>query len=405
MRVQVLVVGGGPAGSSAAWHCAQAGLDVCVVDRAQFPRAKPCAEYVSPEGSRLLHAMGALDTLEARAAHLTGMVVHAPSGDRIHGEFVARHGFRGFRDKGLGVRREVLDTVLLDRARHAGVMVQEQTKVESLLTRADGRVTGAMLRTPDGEQTVHADLVIGADGLRSVVSRRLGLARVSRIPRRVALVAHYRDVDGVGALGEMHVTRHGYVGLARVSDDLVNVALVVPKSRARGMRDGIDTFLETWLSAHPQLGPRFAKATRVTPVRATGPFASRARRPWHPGAMLTGDAADFFDPFTGEGIYSALRGGELLAEFAQAAVGATSAATHVQALRAYERQRKAVFGGKWHVEQLIGLAVGWAPLLNHAARVLSRDRDLADLLIGVTGDFVPASAVLKPRTILRLLGA
>jgi len=405
MRVQVLVVGGGPAGSSAAWHCAQAGLDVCVVDRAQFPRAKPCAEYVSPEGSRLLHAMGALDTLEARAAHLTGMVVHAPSGDRIHGEFVARHGFRGFRDKGLGVRREVLDTVLLDRARHAGVMVQEQTKVESLLTRADGRVTGAMLRTPDGEQTVHADLVIGADGLRSVVSRRLGLSHVSRFPRRVALVAHYRDVDGVGALGEMHVTRHGYVGLARVSDDLVNVALVVPKSRARGMRDGIDTFLETWLSAHPQLGPRFAKATRVTPVRATGPFASRAKRPWHPGAMLTGDAADFFDPFTGEGIYSALRGGELLAEFAQAAVGATSAATHVQALRAYERQRKAVFGGKWHVEQLIGLAVGWAPLLNHAARVLSRDRDLADLLIGVTGDFVPASAVLKPRTILRLLGA
>jgi flavin-dependent dehydrogenase len=70
-RVQVLVVGGGPAGSSAAWHCAHAGLDVCVVDRARFPRAKPCAEYVSPEGSRILHAMGALESLEARAAHLT----------------------------------------------------------------------------------------------------------------------------------------------------------------------------------------------------------------------------------------------------------------------------------------------------------------------------------------------
>ncbi len=403
-RVQVLVVGGGPAGSSAAWHCAQAGLDVCVVDRARFPRAKPCAEYVSPEGARILHAMGALDALEERAAHLTGMVVHAPSGDRIHGEFVARHGFRGFRDKGLGVRREVLDTMLLDRARQAGVMVQEQAKVESLRTGADGRVNGAVLRTADGDYTVRADLVIGADGLRSVVSRRLGLAHVSRFPRRVALVAHYRDVDGVGALGEMHVTRNGYVGLARVSDGLVNVALVVPKSSANGMREGTEAFLESWVRAHPQLGPRFANATRVTPVRATGPFASRARRPWHPGAMLTGDAADFFDPFTGEGIYSALRGGELLAEFARLAVGARSLAAHVGALRAYERERKTVFGGKWRVEQLIGLAVGWAPLLNHAARVLSRDRDLADLLIGVTGDFVPASAVLKPRTLLRLLG-
>jgi len=403
-HVQVLVVGGGPAGSSAAWHCAQAGLDVCLVDRARFPRAKPCAEYVSPEGSRILHAMGALDTLEVQAAQLNGMVVHAPSGDRIHGEFVARHGFRGFRDRGLGIRREILDTVLLERARAAGVRVIEQAKVEQLVQDANGTVTGAIIRTESGAQTVHASLVIGADGLRSVVSRRLGLARQSRWTRRVALVAHYRDVTDMGALGEMHVTRHGYVGLARVSDGLVNVALVVPQRYAGTMRDGRDAFLENWLRAQPSLAPRFAKATRVTPVRATGPFASRAKRPWAPGVLLTGDAADFFDPFTGEGIYSALRGGELLAEFAQGAVRATSAEGHVRSLRAYEHARKRVFGGKWRIEQLIGLAVGMPPLLNYAARVLSKDRDLADLLIGVTGDFVPPSAVLRPRTLLRFLG-
>lgn len=402
-RVHVLVVGGGPAGSSAAWHCAQAGLDVCVVDRARFPRSKPCAEYVSPEGSRILHAMGALDTLEAKAAQLTGMVVHAPSGDRIHGEFVAQHGFRGFRDRGLGVRREVLDTVLLDRARAAGVEVIEQAKVEQLIYAADGAVCGAELRTPDGHVQLHADLVIGADGLRSVVSRRLGLAHQSRWPRRVALVAHFRDVDGVGSLGEMHVTRSGYVGLARVGDGLVNVALVVPRKHAGAMRDGTEAFLENWLRAQPSLAPRFARATRVTAVQATGPFASRAKRPWAPGVMLTGDAADFFDPFTGEGIYAALRGGELLAEYAAGAVRATSRAAQVHALREYERARHRVFAGKWRVEQLIGLAVGMPPLLNHAARVLSRDRDLADLLIGVTGDFVPPSAVLRPKTLLRFL--
>lgn len=403
-RVQVLVVGGGPAGSAAAWHCAQAGLDVCLVDRARFPRAKPCAEYVSPEGSRILHAMGALETLEMQAAALSGMVVHAPSGDRIHGEFVARHGFRGFRDRGLGVRREVLDTVLLDRARAAGVQVLEQAKVEQLLQQPDGTVTGATLRTPAGERTVHAALVIGADGLRSVVSRRLGLAHQSRWPRRVALVAHYRNVSGVGTLGEMHVTRRGYVGLAAVGDGLVNVALVVPRRHAGDMRDGTAAYLTRWLEAHPTLASRFGGATRVTPVRATGPFASRARRPWHPGAILTGDAADFYDPFTGEGIYSALRGGELLTEYALSAVRASSRDAHLRALRGYERARQQTFGGKWRVEQLIGMAVGMPPLLNHAARVLSRDRDLADLLIGVTGDFVPPRAVLTPRTLLRFLG-
>lgn len=400
----VLVVGGGPAGSSAAWHCAMAGLEVCLLDRAAFPRAKACAEYVSPEGSRILHAMGALDTLEATAAHLTGMVVHAPSGGRIHGEFVARHGFRGFRDRGLGIRREVLDTVLLDRARSAGVQVIESERVDALTFDRAGSVNG--VRTAG--RTVGARLVIGADGLRSVVARRLGIARSSRFLKRVALVAHYRNVQDVGTLGEMHVTHRGYVGLARVNDmehrDLVNVALVVPKRAAAAMRGDSAAFLDAWLAAHPQLAPRFAGATRVTPVRATGPFASRATRPWAPGAMLTGDAADFFDPFTGEGIYSALCGGELLAPFAVDAVRAPSRAAHGRALRGYERARVRHFGGKWRVEQLIGLAVGVPTLLDHAARVLSRDRDLADLLIGVTGDFVPPSAVLRPRMLLRLLG-
>lgn len=373
------------------------------MDRARFPRAKPCAEYVSPEGSRILHAMGALDELEQQAAQLTGMVVHAPSGERIHGEFVARHGFRGFRDRGLGIRREILDTVLLQRARGAGVQVLEDAKVESLTQDASGTVTGAVVRTPEGVRTIRTSLVIGADGLRSVVSRRLGLAHQSRWPRRVALVAHYRNVQGMSSLGEMHVTRTGYVGLAQVGDGLVNVALVVPRARAGPMREGTDTYLETWLAAQPSLAPRFAGAERVTPVRATGPFASRATRPWAPGALLTGDAADFFDPFTGEGIYAGLRGGELLTEYAVAAVRAASHDAQVKALRGYEQARRTAFAGKWRVEQLIGLAVGMPPLLNHAARVLSRDRDLADLLIGVTGDFVPPSAVLRPRTLLRFL--
>jgi flavin-dependent dehydrogenase len=127
---QVIVVGGGPAGSSAAYFMARAGLDVLVVDRARFPRDKPCSEYMSPQASRILEDMGALSAVESSgAAQLTGMRVHAPNGATIHGEFIADHGYRGYRDRGLAVRRTILDEILLQRARQAGARVLEGVRV------------------------------------------------------------------------------------------------------------------------------------------------------------------------------------------------------------------------------------------------------------------------------------
>jgi flavin-dependent dehydrogenase len=184
---------------------------------------------------------------------------------------------------------------------------------------------------------------------------------------------------------------------------LANVAVVIPASRAGELSAGREQFITRWIASRPQLRDRFSTATRATPVRTTGPFASRARRAWAPGAALVGDAADFFDPFTGEGIYAALRGGELLAPYAIAALEATSPLGERTALEAYDRARRHEFGGKWLVERMIGTAVAFPPLLDRAAAVLSRRPAMADLLVGVTGDFVPPSAVLNPAFLARLL--
>ena len=398
-RAQVVIVGGGPAGSALAFALARSGVSVTVLDRAHFPRSKPCAEYLSPQASRVLASMGVLETVErSGAAQLAGMVIRAPNGVRVVGEF-AGCSVKGFRDRGLSVRREILDAILLDAARDAGADVREATHVVDVMRDASGRVRG--VRTVDG-QVLTAAFVVGADGLRSVVARRLALARSARWPRRYALVTHYRDVAEIGECGEMHVERGGYVGIADVGGGLTTVALVVPSGPAKSFAAGRERFLDAWLAARPQLAARFANATRVSPVVATGPFASRARRAWVPGAALVGDAADFFDPFTGEGIYAALRGGEMLAPFLTESLGTTSARQEDAALVEYDRLRRREFGGKWIVEWIIGAVVGSPRVMNRAARVLAIRKDMADLLVGVTGDFVPATAVLNARYLASL---
>jgi len=377
---------------------------VLVLDRAKFPRDKICAEYLSPQASRILSDMNVLEEIErTNPGHLAGMSIRAPNGHIANGEFAANHGFRGFRDKGLAVRRTILDEIVLRGARTAGACVEESMRVTDLAKNDSARVTGVKALAADGQpRTLRARYVVGADGLRSVVARRLGLVRTSRVwPRRIALVSHYRKVQGVTDMGEMHVDHDGYLGIADVGGGQVNVAVVVPMSRAREIGDDKTEFLERWIASRPHLAERFVGAVRTTPVRATGPFATSSRHAWSPGAALVGDAADFFDPFTGEGIYAALRGGELLAPYLVEALG-RSAKEEGRILSGYDRARKREFGGKWKVERIVGLAIAYPYFLNNAAKILSRRKDMADLLVGVAGDFIPPSVVLSPRFLFNL---
>ena len=401
---QVIVVGGGPAGAATAFYLARAGIRVTILDRAQFPRDKPCSEYMSPQASRILDEMGVLEQIErSGAAHLAGMRVHAPNGTAFQGRFADVEGFRGYRDRGLALRRTILDHLLLDRARAVGAVVCEGVRVIDLRRDSNGRVTGVDAIDERGERrTLSASIVVGADGLRSVVARRLDLAATRLAQRRVAFVTHFAGID-MGDSGEMHVDHDGYLGLADVGGGMTNVAVVVPRSRAREASGDPAGFVDAWIRRRRHVAPRFAKAVRVTPVLATGPFASAARRAWAPGAALVGDAADFFDPFTGEGIYAALRGAELLVPRIIDALSATAPADGDASLGAYDRARIGEFRGKWAVERMIGVAVTFPAVMNVAARSLALRPQMAHTIVGVTGDFVPAREVLRPSFLLRLL--
>ena len=388
-----LIIGAGPAGSAAAALLASAGWRVLAIDRAVFPREKPCSEYMSPEAVRVLDRLGVTAALRsAGAASVGGSSVTAARGAHLEGRFPE--------GRGLSIARRELDHALVGAARARGAEVLEATSFERLIVEED-RIAGAVIRTGDGEsRRVLAPLTIGADGLRSRVARALGGQRFGW-PARVAFVAHVAAVPGMADRAEMHVSGLGYVGLNAIGGGITNVALVVPQHRAALAAGRAEAYFMEELERFPGVQGRVRAHHIVREVLVTGPFAARARHVTAPGALLVGDAAEFFDPFTGEGICAALVGSELVARTLAAARGNGEAID--RALSDYRRARRRRFAGKWAVERLIGYAMTVPGLFDHAVGRIGRRRGMADTLVGVTGAVLPARAVLNPFFLARMV--
>jgi menaquinone-9 beta-reductase len=387
----VIVVGAGPAGAATSILLAEHGLSVIALDRARFPRDKICGEYLSPEAGRVLDRLGVLKTLDAAGAvPLSGMRITAPDGTTVQGVYRTTGSFRPYREHAIGVSRAVLDTVLADRLRALPVDFRERVRVTDVL-RAGTRVTGVRAVAADGGAlTLRAPLVIGADGRSSVIAERLHCRHPHRL-RRMALTTYVAGIDGCRDFGEIFVDPPDYAILNPLAPDRINLSVVVPLEHAAPWSARLAHFLEARVKQLPHLARRLAGARLVAPVQAMGPLAYTVSRPHEDGVLLVGDAAGFYDPFTGEGIFTALRCAELAADTAVRAIrsGDYSART----LAAYDRARRAAFADKARVTRALQMLIGRRRLANGVARVLARHPRLLDAVLGVVGDYVPPRAL------------
>lgn len=389
-ETDVLVVGGGPAGAATALFLRQLGHAVNLLDAAHFPRDKVCGEGVSPEAWRLLGALGLRDAVQALAPRaLHGMQVTSPDGTRFAGSYRSQAA-------GFAVRRGRLDAVLLQAARTAGVEVQEGCRASAPVRRG-GRVAG--VATDDGRRWT-ARLVVSADGRGSMLARRLGLLGEHGRLRRYAVRGYWQDMAGLGSHGEMHVGGGGYCGIAPLSATEGNVTFVLPPPALRAAGGDLEGFYRSALRARwPAVAERLEHARLDGPPRAVGPLALDARAVTAPDVLMVGDAAGFYDPFTGEGVTLALSSAEMAAQAADRFLRGRGAS----ALASYAEERREATRDKFRLNRLLQQVVAWPALADHVARRLSRRPDLADQLVGIAGDFVPARTALRLRFVADLL--
>jgi len=388
LECQVLVVGAGPAGSAAAAALAAGGRDVLLVEARAHPRPKACAEYASPRIAEELRRLGMEDAAwRPDALPLRGMRV-IRGDDAVD---VRYHDARGSRTA-WGLDRQVFDAALASHAVGAGVQLREHATLEQVDT-TGGRVAGARLRTPDGPVTVRCRVLIGADGARSSVARLLGLERPVRAPRRMGMVAHYEAVTDLADHGEMHVGPGFYVGLAPLRGNRLNVGMALPLGPSS--RQPARRRFEAAIAGIPAVAERLAGRRRLTPIRGASPIGHRVARAAGPGWMLIGDAAGFIDPFTGEGIYRALRSARAAAEALDA--GDDGAAERYLALR------RSAFAAKDALTWVVQGMLAAPPVMGYSLRRLATRPGAADLLGSALGDCRPASDALSPRFLAQVL--
>lgn len=398
----IVVVGAGPAGAVSALLLARAGARVVIVERKPFPRAKPCGDCLSAGLEPVLARLGVLDAVVAAApAHLRGWRLFDRDGADARLPFADGNGG----PRALALRRGVFDAVLLDAALAAGVELR-QDRIVDLARNAEG---APVLALASGAR-LPASFVVGADGLRSVVARRIGAIRRTPRLRKVSFTAHVSGVRDLEPWGELHLGAHGCAGLAPIADGDTgertpcNLTLVLDLARAAAPRPRPSPAeLLPMLRAFPRLAPRvqdvrFHAHGGDAELLASGPFDWPTRNVCAPGVALVGDAAGYFDPFTGQGIFHAVADAMLLAD----AVAHNDAGPET-VLADFARRRRTRVAETRLLQRLIEHVVARPALARTAIRALARSPQLAQAIVAATGDLTRARSLLSPRLLSTLL--
>ena len=341
----VAIVGAGPAGSACAAFCALAGLRPLVLEREKFPREKVCGDCLNPAAWPVLQRLGIaervrqlphaiLNTVEFIAIGGRKVAVHLPSGEE--GE--------------VSIKRSLLDGLLLSRARELGTRIYEETTVTALTAGANG--SDWKIETDRGSVFVSQTLV-GADGRNSTVARLCNLLPPPA-RERVALQAHIPLPSNFGDRVVLEFLPEGYSGQAPVNRDELNLCLVSKPSNISALR--------RW--AEQRFG-----LEQDHPWRTITPLTRAALAPAHDKLFLVGDAARVVEPFTGEGIYYALRSGELAAQAIVKIIGGNYDADPASD---YAKAHAAMYRGRLWVNQMSRAAVlspRLSSLLVHFARI------------------------------------
>lgn len=369
-RAQVLIAGGGPAGATAAWHLAQAGVDVLVLEKTAYPRDKVCGDGLTPQAVRELDLMGVEHPESAGWRHIKGLRLVA-AGKSVEVPWPETDTWPNY---SLVRTRADFDQLLADHARSAGARILERHAVAEAITDAAGRVIGlrAEVLSDTGRKTgdftdFYADVVLACDGnsTRTAVSR--GLTKRDDRPMGVAVRAYYssprHDDEWLESWLQLPDAEGnplpGYGWLFPLGDGTVNVGLGILDTSEQFGQLNYRSILKDWTAAlRDSWG--ISEDTRSSKILSAAlPMGFNRTPQYTPGMLLVGDSAGMVSPFNGEGISFAMEAARMAADLTVTALNSATLSGREAQLSRYPRLTQRTWGAHF------ALGAGFAQLIGN----------------------------------------
>jgi geranylgeranyl reductase family protein len=353
----VVIVGAGPGGSSAAYHLARHGLSVLLLEKTEFPREKVCGDGLTPRAVRQLVKMGIDTRPEAGWLHNKGLRI-VGGGIRMELDWPELASFPGY---GLTRTRLDFDQLLAEHARDAGAELLTGHNVTGPVLDGAGRVVGVTATVGPEQQEFRAPLVLAADGVSARFALALGMAKREDRPIGVAVRRYYRspvrhDDDYLESWLELRSREGGdrllpgYGWIFGLGDGRVNVGLGVLNSSSAWGKTNFRRMLTDWLATTPPEWSMNDEANADGPILGAAlPMGFNRVPHYSRGMLLVGDSGGMVNPFNGEGIAYAMESGELAAEITVQALARPAGPDRERALRAYPLELRHRYGGYYRL--------------------------------------------------------
>ena len=322
MQVDVLVVGGGPAGTTAATLLARKGHRVLLLEKGRHPRFH-IGESLLPMNLPILQRLGVLEQVRAIGTHKPG--AEFPVDDVNFNTFRFERAIDAQFGYAFQVKREEFDQLLFEHAKANGVDAREEVKVERIVFGDDGRPCEAIAKDAAGrELRVRMRYLVDASGRDTLVGAQLKLKKKNPLHQSAAIFSHFTGVarrDGEDA-GNITVQRfeHGWMWLIPLRNDVMSIGAVCFPEYLKTRRGDNENFLMRTLESEPSAWNRMQGATRVAPVHVTGNYSYTCTKMTGPGWVMVGDAYAFVDPVFSSGVYLGMNSAEQAADVVDGAL-------------------------------------------------------------------------------------